>query len=106
MRSSRQAELCERWPEFIVCGWLGDSRRVAREHYLQIRDEDSLRASEPEEAAQNPAQQSTGNPCDPLQTTLGDMGENAVFHSVTADCRNVQNSGVGGAGFEPATFCV
>lgn len=109
-RSSRQTELCERWPEHLVCTWLGNSRLVAREHYLQVRDDDFLRAAEPEKAAQNPAQnpaqQPAGNPCDPLQTTPRDIAENAVFHSITADCRNPQSSRMGGAGFEPATFCV
>lgn len=105
-RSSRQTELCERWPEHLVCTWLGNSRLVAREHYLQVRDDDFLRAAEPEKAAQNPAQQPTGKPCDPLQPPPRDIAENAVFHSVAADCRNPQSSRMGGAGFEPATFCV
>ncbi len=106
MRSSRRTELCERWPEHVVCAWIGNSRRIAREHYLQVRDEDFLRASEPEKAAQNPAQQPSANPSNPVQTAAGDMSENAVFHGVAADCRSVQSSGLGGAGFEPATFCV
>lgn len=46
MRSSRQTELAQRFPEFTVCRWLGNSRRVADEHYLMVRDEDFTRAAE------------------------------------------------------------
>ena len=40
MRSSRQTELAQRFPEHVVCKWMGNSRRVADEHYLMVRDED------------------------------------------------------------------
>jgi integrase len=106
MRSTRQTELCERWPEHIVCAWIGNSRLVAREHYLQVRDEDFLRATQPGKAAQNPAQQPSADPCKPMQTTPAEVTENAVFQGMADDCRGLQSAGMGGAGFEPATSCV
>lgn len=106
MRSTRQTELCERWPEHIVCAWIGNSRLVAREHYLQIRDEDFLRAAEPGKAAQNPAQQPSADPCNPMQTASGEATAIAVFHSIADDCKSLQDNHLGGAGLEPATSCV
>jgi integrase len=38
MRASRQTELAERYPLHVVCAWIGNSRAVAQEHYLQITD--------------------------------------------------------------------
>lgn len=36
LRATRQTELCERWPEHLVCAWIDNSRPVARKHYLQV----------------------------------------------------------------------
>jgi hypothetical protein len=105
-RSSGQTELCERWPERIVCTWIGNSRLVAREHYLQVREVDFQRAAEPEKAAQNPAQQPPAAPYNAMQNTHVEIAQNAVFHSAAEDCRILQSVEVGGAGFEPATSCV
>ena len=39
LRSSRQTELAERHPEWQVCRVMGNSEKVANDHYLQLRDE-------------------------------------------------------------------
>ncbi len=59
LRSSRQTELVETWPEHVVAAWLGNSVEIARKHYLQVTDEHFDRATNgtpnmPESAAQNP----------------------------------------------------
>lgn len=56
LRSSRQTELAERWPAHVVCSWIGNSERVAQDHYLQLRDSDF------ESAARFPAQQGRARP--------------------------------------------
>jgi integrase len=38
LRASRQTELAERYPIHVVCAWIGNSRAVAQEHYLQVTD--------------------------------------------------------------------
>src|SRR5206468_223950 len=38
LRATRQTELAERYPIHVVCAWLGNSRAVAQEHYLQVTD--------------------------------------------------------------------
>ena len=45
LRASRQTELTERFPEHVVCEWIGNSQVVAREHYLRVRDEEFARAA-------------------------------------------------------------
>lgn len=39
LRSTRETELAEQFPEHVVCAWIGNSRLVARKHYLQLTDD-------------------------------------------------------------------
>jgi integrase len=63
MRATRQTELAERYPLHVVCAWIGNTRAVAQEHYLQVTDEHFRLASgaadaidyKRDEAAQNAA---------------------------------------------------
>jgi integrase len=65
LRSTRETELNEDWPEHKVCKWIGHSKAIAREHYLQVTDDDFKRAAgiadsdseRTEKTAQNPAHQ-------------------------------------------------
>lgn len=58
MRSTRETELAERWPEHVVCAWIGNSTAVARKHYLQVTEEHFERAAmDGAQAAQKAAQQ-------------------------------------------------
>ena len=106
LRATRQTELAEHWPEHIVCGWLGNSRIVAREHYLMARDEDFLRAAESPSAAQNPAQQPAESLCNAVQNASDEVTENAVFQGFAEDCRTSQKIPMGGTRFELVTSCV
>ncbi|HZN69240.1 MAG TPA: tyrosine-type recombinase/integrase [Tepidisphaeraceae bacterium] len=47
LRSTRQTELAERYPIHVVCAWIGNSRAVAQEHYLQVTDAHFSQAVEP-----------------------------------------------------------
>ncbi len=40
MRSSCQTDWERRFPSHVVCQWMGNSYRVATEHYLQVTEED------------------------------------------------------------------
>ncbi len=44
LRSSRQTELAEHFPQHVVCAWIGNSQPVAQEHYLQVHEEHYRRA--------------------------------------------------------------
>jgi len=95
LRSTRETELAERWPEHVVCAWIGNSKVVARKHYLQVTDEHF------EQAAQNPAQYSAERDSIEQKDTSGDTLENAVLHGDTAEYGAVQEALVGRVGFEP-----
>lgn len=38
LRASRQTELTEVFPAHVVSAWLGNSERIAAQHYLQVLD--------------------------------------------------------------------
>ncbi len=44
LRATRQTELSDRFPEHVVCGWMGNSQPVAKRHYLHTTDEHFTRA--------------------------------------------------------------
>jgi len=46
LRSSRQTELADTMPMHVVCRWMGNSKPVATEHYLQVTDEHFRKAVE------------------------------------------------------------
>jgi len=100
LRATRETELVEQWPEHVCCAWLGNTRLVARQHYLQVTDEHFAKAAQ--NAAQSPAV--TGGASQ--ETTCGDEAKNAVFPLVTADSCELPTSPVGGTGLEPVTPCV
>jgi len=64
LRATRQTELCEQWPEHIVCTWIGNSQQVARKHYLQITEKHYEKAAGmvTSEAAQEAALHGTAKP--------------------------------------------
>jgi integrase len=60
LRSTRQTELTEKFPAHVVAAWIGNTERVAQNHYLQVTDAHFAKAlaevGPAEQAAQNPAQ--------------------------------------------------
>ncbi|MCG3180336.1 MAG: hypothetical protein BIFFINMI_02695 [Phycisphaerae bacterium] len=61
LRASRETELADEFPEHVVCRWIGNSRRVATDHYFQVTADHVAKAiaggGRAKKAAQNPAQQ-------------------------------------------------
>jgi len=100
LRSTRETELNERWPEHVVCAWIGNSKAVAREHYLQVTQEHFERAAGlsdgTAEAAQNPTQQVHAEPCMASQP----VSESAEF-DIKQDPAKQCEAPVGRVGFEP-----
>ena len=98
LRSTRQTELEERFPTHVVCAWLGNSPKVAAEHYLQVTDDHFARAVEAEsKAAQNAAQQAHAQGCTDLQFE-GQECEFAEEYEVVRSSAMVKTDG---EGFEP-----
>jgi hypothetical protein len=38
LRASRETELAAIYPLHVVCSWIGNSERIAFQHYLQVTD--------------------------------------------------------------------
>jgi hypothetical protein len=100
LRSTRQTELAERWPQHVVCAWLGNSQKVAQEHYLQVLDEHFEQASE---AAQNPAQCEAVNGSNGVEDDFGENLEGVVLQEDTSKYLSLQELKMGPEGLEPST---
>jgi len=61
LRSSRETELCERFPMHVVTAWLGHTEEIARKHYCQVTDEHFRQASAPAQRAALALQQPAEN---------------------------------------------
>ena len=62
LRSSRETELAERFPLHVVCGWIGNTAKVAVRHYLQTTAEHFETAvSEPTSVRKGPGRLPTTN---------------------------------------------
>jgi len=105
LRSTRETELTEDWPEYKVCKWIGNSRTVAREHYLQVTDEDFRRAAcidnQTDRAAQNPAHQ-RDKLCHTASYTENESAKLDAKRHLVTQC----DKPLGGTGLEPVTSCV
>lgn len=56
LRATRQTELSDRFPEHVVCGWMGNSQPVAKRHYLHTTDEHFNRAVMEDNSTEKAAQ--------------------------------------------------
>lgn len=56
MRSTRQTELQQHYPAYVVCRWLGNTERIAGDHYLMVTADHFISA-----AARNTAQTASGS---------------------------------------------
>jgi len=100
LRSTRQTELSKDWPEYIVCAWMGNSKVVAREHYLQVTDEHF------KQAAHFTAQQGAVLSRTEQKVTGDSDTESLDLPFVTASCDSVQEARMGGTRLELVTSCV
>jgi hypothetical protein len=111
LRATRQTELAEHFPAHVVCAWIGNTERVAQNHYLQVTDAHFAKAAvEPAKgqvpgrgAAQNQAQSepvSVGNDEDSAKVT----NENHPhLPSDSEQSRCLPNNQVAATGLEPVT---
>lgn len=91
LRSSRQTELAAKHPTHVVCGWMGNSPDIAKEHYLQITQEDF------QLALQNPVQY----PAIPERKALPIEPDLALSHGPSPSVLFGATQSADGEGFEP-----
>jgi hypothetical protein len=94
LRASRETELSESFPAHVVCKWIGNSPRVAHEHYLQVTEEHF------QKAAQNPAQQSAAIPRKMGKMEEGDEQESPEMREIATICSPLRGEQIGPEGFE------
>jgi integrase len=97
LRATRETELEESFPSHVVCAWFGNSRKVAREHYLQVTETHFAKA------VQNPVHPpgTQAHAVPPDDGTGNENGHNVRGH--VAKRANACGDLVVVAGFEPAT---
>ena len=106
LRASRETELAEVYPMHVVCEWIGNSQRVAFQHYLTVTDSHYEQAvSQPTGAVQNPVQQTAADKRTESQTShceLALVGDNAIpCNDLQEDATIREDRIVGLRGFEP-----
>lgn len=100
LRASRQTELEAHFPTHVVCAWIGNSEAVAKQHYLQVRDEDFAKSlhipvqSPPANTSNEPYRVQIGQ-----QETPG----NAEKYGKSNDVNKI-TTGADGNRTHPATF--
>src|SRR5262249_21297141 len=104
LRSSRRTELEHSWPGHVLDAWFGHSEKVAKAHYLQIREEDFQRAAQSGAAS---AAKVGAAPSASTRTNSQDVAqgqEPCEFVRIDSKSRDVmQLSQVDRKGFEPST---
>jgi len=105
LRSTRQTELAEKYPLHVVCEWIGNSRAVAQEHYLQVTDAHFAAASsEPAvSAAQNEAQHTPEQSRNDEKLAIATNGKGPEFPSLSEPCGYLHGMQVTPTGFEPVS---
>ena len=85
LRSTRETELTEHWPEHVVCAWIGNSTTVARKHYLQVTEGHFERAAgistNNNEGSENDVQNATQQNAEPCCTASQIVGKPAKFNT-------------------------
>jgi integrase len=100
LRASRQTELMREHASHVVCAWIGNSEKVAEEHYLQVLDSDYDRALE---VVRHPVRAMAIDPANDRQVDNGNPRENAISRQKLTTPAFAGAGEVGPAGLEPAT---
>lgn len=103
LRSTRQTELAETYPNHVVCAWMGNTEPVAVKHYLQVTDEHYRLAVE---AVQNPVQHTPVSHSTASHDAPAESVDPLVFSGMRDDakpCDDCSFVKVGPEGFEPPT---
>ena len=108
LRASAQTDLANRFPIHVVCEWLGNTKAVAQDHYLQVTDA-HFNAAETGGAfsgalnAQKPAQQAAAGNSKEVQSSTETNEPQGFMQSPAVPCDILHNRLVAAVGFEPTT---
>jgi integrase len=100
LRATRQTELAESFPGHVVCAWIGNTERVAQNHYLQVMMDHFARATK---TAQNPAQSVAESARGESQSIGIGKANRPVLPSDSSHCESMQDFAIAATGLEPVT---
>ena len=112
LRASRETELAQAHPLHVVCKWIGNSPRVAADHYLQVTEDHfdlagksaaNSGAVNDEKALQKPVQQPAASVRNEPQTTKKAQENRALLRELATTCDCLPMCGVTPTGFEPVS---
>ena len=101
LRSTRETELAEEYPQHVACRWIGNTQSVAVKHYLQVTDEHFTKAAQ--KAAHFPAQCPTATPCLDSQDKPAGEHKTPRLQDYAELRKPLQTQGMGPRGLEPRT---
>ncbi|MDB5327261.1 MAG: hypothetical protein JWM57_2830 [Phycisphaerales bacterium] len=102
LRASRETELARDYPLHVACYWIGNSPKVASDHYLQVREGDFEQAVK--KAAQNAAQYTPAPIGKEQQVSNVDPHFEANIPLLAGPCGPLQAETMSLVGFEPTTL--
>ncbi len=100
LRATRQTELAERFPAHVVCKWIGNSERVAADHYLQTLDAHFEKAVG---ATQIPTQNDAETPGTTRKAVSSESLETLEFPSDSESRLTLPTHIIAATGLEPVT---
>lgn len=104
LRASCETELAQSYPLHVVCEWIGNSAKVAADHYLQVTDADFERGAKTGAAAlQNAVQHHAAPSRTSPQETTEALPEQGFVRDVAVLCDNVHPNRMTPTGFEPVS---
>ena len=98
LRVTRENELEAVFPSHVVNAWIGNSRKVALQHYLQVTEEHFQAASQ----LPHSCQQGPEGGCNGVENKVTDI-KKPVLRGSSEDYNTMQNGQAPPAGLEPAT---
>ena len=99
-RSSRQTELEQQFPTYVVCAWLGNTPTVAHKHYLTVTDDHFTAAAKTGDKLGTQTPVLTRSDSQEKTRTVHFVRENASFSEVVGI---LENARVAEEGLEPPT---
>ena len=99
-RSSRQTELEQKFPTYVVCAWLGNTPTVAHKHYLTVTDDHYAAAAKTGDQLGTQTLVGTRRDSQKITRTVHSVRENVGFAEVVA---LLEKSRVAEEGLEPPT---
>jgi len=104
LRSTRQTELAEEYPQHVICRWIGNTQSVAIKHYLQVTDEHFTKATQ--KVVRNPVPYAAAEPSTGSHGKRWDIEKppkNGSLRPGAKRCNSLQTKEMGVTGLEPVT---